>query len=517
MIGLLPRCTLAAACLGVLAVSAPPAPAFELRAENVATGFVRPVFATAPTGDPDRLFVVEKRGVIKIIKSGSVLGTAFLDIQGLVHSSGNEQGLLGLAFDPDYGSNGFFYVYYTRTGGSGISQVSRFSVSASPDVADAGSELRMFNTSQPYTNHNGGHLEFGADGYLYFGTGDGGSGNDPGNRAQNGLSYMGKMLRFDVTGDDFPGDPNLNYAIPASNPFVGNASFHDEIWAYGLRNPYRYAFDESNGDMYIADVGQNCWEELDWAPGTSTGGENYGWRIREGSRCFSPANAFNCNNATICATGMVQPFHEFNHSTDGFSCSVTGGRVYNGDAMPALVGTYFYADYCSDQIYTLRYDGSIMTELLNRTSEFSPPIGGGTVNNITAFGRDGLGELYIVKETTSGTGGTIFKIVPDPATVDAPAVDRPQEFSMTAAAPNPFSSATQFQVRVDRTGSLDVTVYDAAGRRVRTLKRGVTPAGVVPLAWDGRDLEGHPVSTGVYFVRAEIRDKAVTKRVTLIR
>ena len=503
--------------LVVLAGLSPSASAQAIKAENVATGFVRPVFVTAPTGDPDRLFVVEKRGTIRIIKSGVVLATPFLDIQSSVLSSGNEQGLLGLAFPSDYFTTGYFYVYYIRAGGSGISQVARYSVTANPDLADAASELRIYNTSQPFTNHNGGHIEFGPnDGFLYLGLGDGGSANDPGNRAQTGTVPLGKMLRIDPTGDDFPGDPSLNYAVPGSNPFVGNPNFLDEIWAYGLRNPWRNAFDRETGDLYIADVGQNAWEEIDFQPAASPGGESYGWRVREGTRCFSTSNPNNCNNTSTCSTSHVQPIHEYNHSTNGFSCSVTGGRVYNGGAIPGLTGTYFFADYCSNQVYSLKYNGAFVTNLTNRTSELNPPIGGGTISAVTAIGKDGVGELYIVKETTSGSNNTIFKIVPDPAALDSPQVERPRAFGMSDGTPNPFTASTQFQVQLDRTGELDVAVYDAAGRLVRTLRRGVNPAGSVPVEWNGRDVEERPVPAGVYFVRAATRGLSETKRVVLV-
>jgi glucose/arabinose dehydrogenase len=499
----------------LLSGSAPPVAAQALRAENVATGFVRPVFLTAPDGDPDRLFVVEKRGIIRIIKNGSVLASPFLDIQSIVDSGGNEEGLLGLAFDPDYETNGFFYVYFVRN--LNTSQISRFSVTANPDVADPASELRIFSTSQPFSNHNGGHIEFGPDGYLYWGSGDGGSASDPGNRAQNGLVLLGKMLRIDPNGDDFPADPVLNYAIPPSNPFVGNASVLDEIWALGLRNPYRWAFDEATGDLWIADVGQNCWEEIDWQPAASAGGENYGWRVREGTHCFNPNNTFACFNPDTCPTGFVPPIHEYNHTADGFSCAVTGGRVYNGSAIPLLGGTYFYADYCSNQVYSFRWDGATVSELTNRTSELSPPIGGGTIDAITAFGRDGLGELYIVKEDQFGSNGTIFRIIADPDAVDSPGLAAAGGFALSSGSPNPFTASTRFSVTLDRAAPLAVRVYDAAGRLVRPLHEGVAPAGVFPVTWNGRDLEGRPVAAGVYFLRAETPDEARTTRIIHVR
>jgi glucose/arabinose dehydrogenase len=490
-----------------------------IRAENVATGFIRPVFVTAPTGDTQRLFVVEKRGLVKIIVSGSVLARPYLDIRSLVNSADTEQGLLGLAFDPDYGSNGYLYVYYTRTGGgpAGSSQIARFTVSTDPDSVDPSTRHDIFSVGQPFTNHNGGHIEFGSDDLLYWASGDGGGANDPLNSGQNGLSLLGKVLRLDVRGDDFPLDPTRNYAIPANNPFVGNPNVLDEIWALGLRNPYRFCFDSGSGDLYIADVGQNCWEEIDYQPASSGGGENYGWRIREGSHCFDPQDEYNCNIPGPCGAGLTDPIHEYSHTTDVFSCSITGGRVYRGSVLPALSGHYFYADYCSNQVYSLRYDGATVHDLTNRTAELNPPIGGGTIDQITAIGEDGVGELYIVKETTFGAGGTIFKIVPDPSILDAPQVDRPVSFRLSGGAPNPFTTTTRFRVRLDRRSPLAVSVYSATGGLVRHLHRGVTAPGVVPVEWDGRDARDRPVPAGVYFIRAESAGRVDTERIVRIR
>ncbi|MCA9753242.1 MAG: PQQ-dependent sugar dehydrogenase, partial [Gemmatimonadetes bacterium] len=259
----------------------------QVESARVAAGLSRPVFATAPAGDPDRLFIIEKVGRIRILKNGVLLPSPFLDISSRVLSSGNEQGLLGLAFDPDYDTNGYFYTYYIAGTGAGNSVIRRYTVTSNPDVADPNTEYKIFRYPQAFTNHNGGTIEFGPDGYLYLGLGDGGSANDPGNRAQNGLELLGKMLRVDVTMDDFPADTLQNYAIPPSNPFVGDPNFRDEIWSYGVRNPYRWSFDPSTGDLWMADVGQNCYEEVNFQPGTSVGGENWGWRIMEGTHCFN--------------------------------------------------------------------------------------------------------------------------------------------------------------------------------------------------------------------------------------
>src|SRR5262245_36732420 len=251
-----------------------------LTTEMVASGLSSPVFVTSPPGDCSRLFVVEQTGAIRIVKNGSLLATPFLDINTLV-LFGGEQGLLGMAFHPSYAANGFFYVNYTRKP-DGATVVARYSVSANPDVADRGSVLPLLVIAQPFDNHNGGMLAFGPnDGFLYIGMGDGGSGGDPFNNAQNPDVLLGKMLRIDVD----HASPPLAYAIPPSNPFAGAAAGADEIWSVGLRNPWRFTFDRANGDMYIGDVGQNSVEEIDFEPAGSPGALNYGWRCMEGTSC----------------------------------------------------------------------------------------------------------------------------------------------------------------------------------------------------------------------------------------
>jgi len=241
----------------------------ELDSVTVASGLSQPLLVTHAPGDTDRIFIVEQRGTVRVVKNGTMLGTYFLDVQAL-NSSGGERGLLGMAFHPDYDNNGWVFVNYTNNGGSTV--VARYTVSANPDVVNSNSAQIIMTISQPYSNHNGGDIRFGPDGYLYIGTGDGGSAGDPGNRAQNGNSLLGKMLRIDV-------DNGLPYTIPASNPFVGNPSVRDEIWALGLRNPWRFNFDSETGDMYIADVGQNQLEYIHVEDAGSPGGLNYGWRI----------------------------------------------------------------------------------------------------------------------------------------------------------------------------------------------------------------------------------------------
>ena len=308
----------------------------------------------------------------------------FLDLTNLVLCCG-ERGLLSIAFHPRYAQNGFFFVNYTeRSGpaGEGATVVARYSVSAAdPNRADPSSAKVLLRIGQPFVNHNGGQLQFGPDGYLYIGMGDGGSGGDPGNRAQNLADPLGKILRINIDA----GEP---YSSPASNPFVGRSDARPEIWAYGLRNPWRFAFDRATGDLWIADVGQGAWEEIDFQARTSIGSENYGWRRMEGTHCFNPGS--NCDDGTT-----VAPVLEYDHS--GGACSVTGGYVYRGARYPQLHGTYVYGDYCNGIIRGARRAGSgTVTSRLLIDTNFT----------ISTFGEDFNGELYVADYS----GGRLFHI-----------------------------------------------------------------------------------------------------------
>lgn len=373
----------------------------QLSTVRIASGLSSPTYVTSPVGDEDRLFVCEQNsGLIKVIKRGVVLPTPFLNVRAAIQPGG-EQGLLGMAFDPRYPVNGFFYVSYSRAG-NGASVIARYSVSASnPDVAAANSGVVCFGPiAQPYTNHNGGNIQFGPDGKLYFGLGDGGSADDPHCHAQNRQSLLGKMLRLDVS--------TVPFSVPADNPFVGNAAYRPEIWSLGLRNPWRFSFDRLTGDMFIGDVGQSTQEELDFEP-AGTGGRNYGWKVMEGTNCFSTAA---CTNPPACnSPALTRPFHTYANST---SCSITGGYVYRGCAIPDLRGTYIFGDFCSGRIWSLRYSGSTVVELRDRTTELVPGVG--LINEISSFGEDARGELYVVDHFD----GEIFKIV---ALDGGPAVD----------------------------------------------------------------------------------------------
>ena len=360
----------------------------QLTTTRITAGLSAPIYVTSPPGESGRLFVVQQGGLIRIIKYGQLLATPFISIS--VTFSG-ERGLLGMAFDPDYQSNGYFYVNYVR---GSTTHVARFQVSdTDPDVADPNSELTILLQSQPFSNHNAGQLAFSPnDGMLYIGFGDGGSGNDPGNRAQNPRIWLGKMLRIDVRNAQ-DGDP---YDVPEDNPFVDDEGVLDEIWSLGLRNPWRYSFDMANADLYIADVGQSSREEVDYRPGDSMGGENYGWRCLEGTRCTGLSGCV-CNDLTLTA-----PIHEYRH---GEGCSITGGFVYRGQKMPDLAGTYFFADWCSRQIWSLRVVDGEATDVRNRTAELDPP--NFSISSIASFGQDTNGEVYIVDR-----GGEVFKIIP---------------------------------------------------------------------------------------------------------
>ena len=357
--------------------------------EQYATGFLSPVDITN-AGD-DRLFVVERSGRVKIIdETGSVVSTPFLDIDAKVATTSgqSEKGLLGLAFHPDYLNNGFFFVNYTDNSGETV--VARYSRDASdPNLADPDSEEIIMTIDQPYGNHNGGCIKFGPDGYLYIGMGDGGSGNDPQNYGQNTQSLLGKMLRIDI-------DNGSPYSVPANNPFVNDANVLDEIWAIGVRNPWRFSFDRETGDLWIADVGQNAWEEIDFQPANSPGGENYGWRCYEGNHLNGNVNTSNCGSAG----DYVAPIYEVQHSGFSGPCSVTGGFVYRGEDYPDLEGIYIFADYCTGEVFTVAPDGS-GGWVGQEVADFN--------YDISTFGEDVDGELYLARMGQ----GRIYKVVSD--------------------------------------------------------------------------------------------------------
>jgi len=360
----------------------PPLPALSF--ETVATGFERPTFVTGAGDGSGRLFVVEKRGTIQVVRDGQVAAQPFLDIRSHITDSGNEQGLLGLAFHPRFAENGRFFVFYTAASG-GANTLAEYRVSASdPNRADPATGRVLLAIPDQYSNHNGGMLAFGPGGYLYIALGDGGGAGDPLRSAQDLRNPLGSILRIDV---DVPGSAGLAYGIPPDNPFVARADARGEIWAYGLRNPWRFSFDRETGDLWIADVGQNEREEVNFAAAGSPGGVNYGWSIMEGTRCYRPANG--CDRS-----GLTLPVFEYTHD-DG--CSITGGYVYRGAAFPALRGAYFAADYCTGSAWALRWRGSQLQ--VDRLPGFP--------RGISSFGEDDAGELYIVRDSA----GTLERLV----------------------------------------------------------------------------------------------------------
>ena len=381
----------------------PISPAFSalptgLALHQIATGLNRPIAIRHANDNSGRLFIVEQDGVIRIINAaGQLLATPFLDISTRVDSTDNEQGLLGLAFDPDFSSNGYFYVNYfyvnyTRDPGAGLdrTRVARFTVSANPDSADSSSEFVIIEIEQDDTNHNGGDIHFSPlDGYLYIGMGDGGGGNDTFDNAQELDELNGKLLRIDVSSVEVhPSACGLvsNYRIPTDNPFLSTTGACAEIWARGLRNPWRWSFDRLNGDLFIGDVGQNAIEEVDQQPASSSGGENYGWPCMEG-------NTPRPGNSSCLSTPLTAPILDYQQGST--HCAVTGGYRYRGQ-IPGLRGLYFFADYCSGYIWYVENTGSWGVPQLWLDTSF----------RISAFGEDQQGELYL----TDLQGGAVYRV-----------------------------------------------------------------------------------------------------------
>jgi glucose/arabinose dehydrogenase len=355
--------------------------AITVSLRQVVGTYTQPVLVTSARDASRRVFVVEQGGKVRIIKSGTVLATPFMDLSSIV-SKGGERGLLGLAFHPSFKTNGKVYVNYTNLSGNTV--IAEYRVTTNANRVTASTARRLLTIAQPFANHNGGGIAFGPDGYLYIGMGDGGDAGDPGNRAQS-LSYLlGKMLRINVNGRT----TTRGYLIPASNPYVGKTGL-DEIWSRGLRNPWRWSFDRLNGDLWIGDVGQDQYEEIDRSTAASGRGRgvNYGWRVMEGRHCY---------NASTCSTaGKTMPIVEYNHS---FGCSVTGGYVYRGVAFPVLTGGYFFGDYCSGTIWAI---SSTAASPATRVVVLESGL------NISSFGQDDSGELYVVDHS----GGHIYRII----------------------------------------------------------------------------------------------------------
>ena len=427
--------------------------------------FDSPIDFESPDDGTNRIFIVEQLGLIKVLpnNSSATSDKTFLDLRQKV-TSGGELGLLGLAFDPDYKSNGYFYVYYTAPD-TLRSVLARFKVSTTnTDSADPGSELILLEQDEPFQNHNGGKLVFGPDGYLYVGLGDGGSGGDPYGNGQNLKTLLGKILRINV--DSTQG--NLNYSIPSSNPFYGNTNgYKEEIFAYGLRNPWRFSFDSITGKLWCADVGQNNWEEID----TITSGGNYGWNIMEGDHCYNPYS--NCDT-----TGLKMPIWEYSHQNG--NCAIIGGFVYRGSTIPELYGKYIYGDYCSDNIWALQLDGdSVNNQLL-----FKAPA------NISAFGEDNNNNLYVCT-----LGDSIYKFVSAPTGIEKESFS-PTKYKLFQNYPNPFNPSTKIRFFVPEKSQVSIIIVNSLGQIVKSFDNTSFPRGYNDFVWNAEGL-----SSGVYFIR----------------
>lgn len=436
-----------------------------------AEGFSSPV-SIANAGD-ERLFVVERGGLIRIINGqGSIEETPFLDISEFI-TSGGERGLLGLAFHPDYAGNGLFFVNYTDLNGNTV--IAMYAVSTGdPNVADPASGLEILKIDQPYQNHNGGDLKFGPDGYLYIGTGDGGSGGDPQDNAQNLSSLLGKMLRIDI-------DNGTPYGIPSNNPYVTEGEVAAEIWASGLRNPWRFSFDRETGDLWIADVGQNEVEEVNFVPSGTGAGWNFGWRCYEGDLEY---NTVGCGSS-----GDYQfPVYQYFHSEDN-GCSVTGGYVYRGAEFPSLEGYYFFSDYCNDILYSLRDSSGHW--VLEKHGKFSG-------NNFSTFGEDGNGEIYMAGISS----GKVWKITADEA-----------QTGIGASADSPW-------IVYPNPAGDHITITSQGGRTPEMVRLMNSSGGVVlDLTGDLRSgrLDLSSVSSGLYIVEISAGGNTFREKLILTR
>ena len=437
----------------------------QITAENAFPNltFSSPVFLTYSPDNTDRIFVIEQAGRIRVFENSSNVLSAkvFLDITDRV-LSGGERGLLGLAFHPDYESNGYFYVNYTfSTNGNDSTRIARFKVTSNPDSSDKNSEFQVLKFDQPYSNHNGGWIGFGPeDGYLYIGTGDGGSGGDPENRAQNINVLLGKILRIDVDG----GNP---YAIPDTNPFYDstNTNIKKEIYAWGMRNPWRCSFDPETGWLWAGDVGQGAWEEIDLI----NNGKNYGWRCYEGNHTY---NTLNCNYPEY-----VFPVWEYPHSK---GCSITGGYVYRGPTVPELYGKYIYGDYCSSKIWALTYDGITppTNQLLLTTTDYLP-----------SFGVDQNQELC-----WTSFNGRIYKFSPTATSTETDV--KLNDYSLEQNYPNPFNPTTIIKYSVPEESEVAIKIYDAIGKEIDSITTGVLQKGAYQKTWNAKEY-----ASGIYFVK----------------
>jgi glucose/arabinose dehydrogenase len=430
----------------------------------------QPNTVTFTPSQPNWIFIVGQQGVITRLDRTLAAETEaieFLDISSKV-VFGGEQGLLGLAFHPEFASNGLFYVDYTADNPR-RTVIERYQADPSSLQANPGSGQVILEVEQPFSNHNAGDILFGADGYLYVTLGDGGSGGDPQGHGQNRQTLLGSILRIDV---DNPA-PGKNYGIPADNPFVGNdQGWREEIWAYGLRNPWRMAFDQETGELWTADVGQNAWEEID----IITKGGNYGWNIMEGTHCYPPGNQ--CNTQ-----GFIYPVWEYSHENG--NRSITGGRVYRGTRIPELVGAYIYADFVSGRIWALfMQNGSAQSNELLLDSELA----------IASFGTDADKNLYI-----SAFDGSLYQLVSPTLVENDPYM--PSEFRLLQNYPNPFNDRTAIRFDLEKESNVTLDIYNLHGQHIKTLTDGFMAAKSHQITWNGTDKTGRSVASGVYIYR----------------
>ena len=449
--------------------------------------FAEPLDLQYAADGSERLFVVEQQGTIYVFENDAFVmdKTMFLDIRDRVVFQG-ERGLLGLAFHPDYGNNGYFFVNYTAPNPL-RTVISRFQVTADdPDIGDESSEYILIEINQPFSNHNGGQIIFGPDGYLYIGMGDGGWGGDPYNHGQDLTTLLGALLRIDVD----TVTATSNYGIPIDNPFVANTlGYREEIYAYGLRNPWRFSFDSATNNCWIADVGQDLYEEID----ILEYGGNYGWNIMEGLHCYNPPTG--CDT-----TGLILPIYEYDHSMGE---SITGGFVYRGTLVPDIYGKYIFADFEYGDVWSLEYDG-------NNAPEVST-IGNMGPYSVTSFGVDQDDELYICS-----FDGKIYKFVQTYSLVD-PGDITPKKFFLHQNYPNPFNPITKICYELPENNFVTVTIFDIIGNEVKKLVNHKQKSGFKSIQWDATNKLGKPMSAGVYLYQIKAGQFVQTRKMVLLK
>lgn len=442
---------------------------FELQNAFPNTTFDNPLYLTHSNDQTNRIFVVEKTGRIKVLPNDSLtsINKTYLNISDKI-INGSERGLLGVAFHPNYSSNGYFFVNYTRAG-DGATVVSRFNVSSSdPDKADSLSEFIILTIAQPYSNHNGGMIFFGMDGYLHIGTGDGGSGGDPGNRAQTLTELLGKILRINIDTTT----SLTNYGIPPTNIFATGGG-RAEIFNVGMRNPWRMSVDPVTGEIWCGDVGQDAWEEID----IIENGNNYGWRCYEGNNPFNTAG---------CSTITNYTFPVKVYQNVGSDCSVTGGYVYRGQRRPELYGRYIYGDYCSRKVWKLKYENGVVTE----DSQILTAAG-----SILSWGTDQNNELYMCS-----VNGIVYRFnKSDLVGVNNNILETPNTFKLEQNFPNPFNPETSIKYYLPEISNVNLVVFDANGKQISTLVNTKQISGSYNIKWNGKDATGNNLPSGVYF------------------